>query len=97
MSAAIFVAARRSRCRRVDEIVESGWKCGAGYKAGALGKLNCRLESHGQLHENFDNYNVLGDRDNTYKILRRIMWSCRVSASYAVTDVYVQVNPMYGP
>ena len=97
MSAAIFVAARRSHCRRVDSIMESVWKYVAGKNAGALGHLKFRLESHGQLHENLDNYNVLGDRDDACKISRRIMWSCRVSTSYAVNDAYVQVNPMYVP
>ena len=59
--------------------------------------MNLRSESHGQLNENFDNYNVLGDRDDACKILRRIMLSCGVSTSYACTDEYGQVNPMYGP
>ena len=69
MSAPIFVAARRFRCRRVGAIMESGWKFGVGEKSGALGYLNFRLESHGQLHKNFDNYNGLGDCDDACKIL----------------------------
>ena len=97
MSAAIFVAARHSCCRRFDAIMESGWQCGAGYKAGSLGHFNCLSESHGQLHKNFDDYNVLGDRDDACNILRRITWSCGVSTSYADTDAYVNFNPMYGP
>ena len=97
MSAAIFVAARRLRCRRFDSIMESGWQCVAWDNAGEIGHLNCRSESYGQLHENFDNYNVLGDRDDACKILPISMWSCGVITSYAGTDVYVQVNPMYGP
>ena len=64
MSAAICVAARRSCCRWVDAIMDGWWQCVAGKKVGALVNLNCRLESHGQLHDNFDNYNVLGDRDD---------------------------------
>ena len=96
MSAAIFVTARHSCCRRFDAIMESGWQCGAGEKSGALGHLKFRSEYHGQLHDNFDNYNVLGDCDDACKILQRIMWSFGVSTSYDVTDAYVQVNPKYG-
>ena len=72
-------------------------QCGAGEKAGVLENLNCSSESHDQLHNNFDNYNVLGDRDSAWKILRRIMWSCGVSTRYACTDAYVQVNHIYVP
>ena len=97
MSAAIFVAARCSRFRRVDSIMESGWQFGAGEKLGAIGHLNFRSESYSQLNDNFDNYNVLGDRDDACKILPRIMWSCGVITSYDGTDAFVQVNPMYGP
>ena len=97
MSATIFVAVRRSRCRRFGEIMESGCQCGAAEKSGSLGHYNFRLRSHGQLHDHFDNYNVLGDCDDACKILRRIMWSCGGSTNYSVTDVYVQVNLMYGP
>ena len=64
MSAAILVAAGRSRFRRFDAIMYSGWQWGEGKNEGLLGHLNCCLEYHGQLHENFDNYNVLGDCDN---------------------------------
>ena len=69
MSAESFAAARRSHFRRFDAIMESGWQCGAGEKAGALGHLNCRSEHHGQLHKHFDNCNVLGDHDDACKIL----------------------------
>ena len=71
MSAAISFSASRLRCRQVDEIMESGWQYGAGEKAGALGRLNFSLESYVQLHENCDNYNVLGDRDDACKILQK--------------------------
>ena len=74
-----------------------GWQCVAGEKAGAIGHLNFRSEYHVKLHKKIDNYNVLGDRDDACKILLRIMWSYGVSTSYAVTDAYVQVNPMYCP
>ena len=43
MSAAIFVAARRSRCLRVDAVMGSGWEYGAGDKAGVLDHLELPL------------------------------------------------------
>ena len=64
MSAAIFVAARRSRCRRVDAIMDSVCQCGSGEKSVVLGNLNCRSESYGQMNDNFYDYNVLGDCDD---------------------------------
>ena len=69
--------------------MESRWQCAAGDKSGALGHLDCSSESHCQLHENFDNYNELGDHDDACKILQRIVWSCGVSTSYDGTDVIV--------
>ena len=48
----MFVATRLLRCRQVDAIMKSAWKCGAGEKAGALGHLKCRSEYHSKLHKN---------------------------------------------
>ena len=65
----MFVATRLLCCRQVGAIMESVWKCGAGEKAEALGHLKCRSEYHSKLHKTFDNYNVLGDRDDACTIL----------------------------
>ena len=48
----MFVATRLLRCRQVDAIMKSAWKCGAGEKAEALGHLKCRSEYHSKLHKN---------------------------------------------
>ena len=69
--------------------MERWWKCELGETEWDLGNLKYRSGSHGQMHNNFDNYNVLGDRDDACKSCEE---SCGVvelvQAMLVLTRVY---------